>query len=165
MHKVFTSFLVTIRGACCSFNLRASLLLFLVIISSCSTDPNEAVKDGYPLLGAGFGLDKSTLLVKDLKRTRDFYADSLGFDIPDSDKFKNGFYDGSVITTVRFPDMSSIEFLAIEDSLATSNTPSFITSFLANYEGVQMYSLSSSSADTTYAWLTTQGFKMDSVQS
>ncbi len=165
MKKAVTFFNFTNKGKWCSFILRIPLLLVIGIISSCSTNKTEGIKDGDPLLGIGFGINNSTLIVKNLKSTRDYYADTLGFNIPDSDKFKKGVSDGSIITTVRFPDMSSIELLSIEDSLVTNSIPSFISSFLAHHEGVQMYSLSSSSTDTTYSWLTAQGFKMDSVES
>jgi len=42
--------------------------------------------------------------------------------------------------------------------------PNNISNFLTNHEGIQQYTLSSSSVDTTYTWLTKLGFKMDSVK-
>ena len=144
---------------------KTSILLVLGIISSCTTDQSEYTKISYRLMGAGNGLNKSTFIVNDLKKTRDYYADTLGFDIPKADKFKKGSFDGVITTRINFPGMTSIEFLSIEDSLVTNNTPSFISDFLAKHEGIQKYSLSSSSVDTTSIWLTNQGFQMDSVQS
>lgn len=143
-----------------SFLLRTPLIILLAVLSSCNT-----AIDGYPLLGAGYGVNNATLIVNDLKSTRDYYADTLGFDLPDADQFKKGILEGTVSAKMRFPDMSSIELVGINDSLATTSISSFITSFLAQSEGIGMYSLSSSSVDTTYTWLTGQGFKMDSVQS
>jgi len=147
------------------FNLRISLLLVLGIISSCVTEQTDYTKMSYRLLSEGNGINKSIFMVNDLKSTRDYYADTLGFNMPKADKFRKGAFDGSITTRISFPGMTSIEFLSIEDSLVTKNTPSFISNFLANHEGIQKYSLSSSSVDTTYSWLTDQGFKMDSVQS
>ena len=147
------------------YTFKISLLLILGIASSCSTDENKYSQTGYPLLSSGNGLNKSTFLVKNLKSTRDYYADTLGFKIPDTDKFKKGTIDGSITTGIRFPGMTSIEFISIEDSLMTNDTPSVVSNFLANHEGIQKYSLSSSSVDTTYSWLSDQGFQMDSVQS
>ena len=165
MQKSFTFFNLRILKIRYSFTLRASLLLVLGMISSCATDQNEYSKTGYPLLRDGNGINKSTFLVNNLKDTRNYYADTLGFDMPKPDRFRKGTFDGSITTRISFPDMTSIEFLSIEDSLITDSPPSFITSFLENHQGVQKYSLSSSSVDTTYSWLNSQGFKMDSVQS
>lgn len=147
-----------------SLILRTSFLLILAIISSCS-DPNDPATNGSRLLGSGFGINSATLMVKDLKSTRDYYSDTLGFSSRRSDKYEKGIYEGTLTNMISFPDMSSLEFLTIEDSLETSNTPDFIKGFLAKFEGAQSYSLSTSSADTTYLWLTTQGFDLYSVQS
>tara|TARA_R110002073_G_scaffold8207_3_gene45738 strand:+ start:21580 stop:23541 length:1962 start_codon:yes stop_codon:yes gene_type:complete len=119
----------------------------------------------YKLLSDGNGINKTTFIVNNLKSTRDYFADTLGFNMPKVSRFKKGVFEGTMTTNVSFPGMTSIEFLSIEDSLVTSNTPSFLSAFLANNEGIQKYSLSSSSVDTTYSWLTDQGFKMDSIQS
>ncbi|MFK7953133.1 MAG: c-type cytochrome [Ekhidna sp.] len=148
-----------------SFILKTPLFLLLVIISSCSLDQDQSSIDNYPLLGAGFGINSSTMIVEDLKSARDYYADTLGFALDDADEFEKGLIEGSITTTFGFPDMSSIAFIAINDTLEASNTPSFISNFLKRGEGVSNYSLSSSSVDTTYTWLTDRGFKMDSIQS
>ncbi len=165
MNKALTFFNLTNKEKWVSFTLRTPLLLVLLIITSCSTDQYKEIKDAYPLLGAGTGISSSTIIVNNLKSTRDYYSDVLGFKMPDAAKFKKGVFDGSITTKINFPDMSSIEFLSIEDSLVTSSAPSFIKAFLENHEGTQSYSLSSSSADSTYSWLTAQGFQMDSVAS
>ena len=61
--------------------------------------------------------------------------------------------------------MTSIDFFSMVDSLQTDKTPVAVSEFLVNHQGIQKYSLSSSSADSTYSWLSRQGFKMDSVKS
>jgi mono/diheme cytochrome c family protein/rhodanese-related sulfurtransferase/catechol 2,3-dioxygenase-like lactoylglutathione lyase family enzyme len=165
MRKTSIVFSPKIKEYCSSFILKIPLLFVLVTILSCSSDRIEDIKDNYLLFGEGNGINSSTFIVKDLKTTRDYYTDVLGFEMPDADKFKKGVFDGTITTQIRFPDMTSIDFLALEDSLVTIDTPEYIEDFLANTEGIQMYSLSSSSVDTTYSWLTAQGFQMDSVKS
>jgi mono/diheme cytochrome c family protein/rhodanese-related sulfurtransferase len=162
MQNAFSLFNLIIKRKLRSLISRTLPILVLGIIASCS-QPKEI--DGYPLLSAGFGINNATFIVNDLKSTRDYFADTLGFDMPDADQFRKGLSEGTVVSWMGLPDYSSIRFLALEDSLVTPNTPAFISSFLANAEGVQMYSLSSSSVDTTYSFLTGQGFQMDSVQS
>ncbi|MFY0604890.1 MAG: c-type cytochrome [Flavobacteriaceae bacterium] len=165
MHKPFTFFSLKNIIQRSSFFFKIKSLILLFVISSCSTDQSDYTKLKYKLLSDGTGLNKSTFLVKNLKKTRDYYADTLGFDIPKVNRFKKGVIDGSITTRMSFPGMTSIEFLAIEDSLVSNSTPSFITDFLANHQGIQNYTLSSSSVDTTFSWLTSQGFKMDSIKS
>ena len=165
MKKSFRTTLLALAEKRNSFILKITLFIGLLIISSCSTNETEDVKFGDRLLGIGFGINNATLMVNDLKQTRDYYADSLGFKIANSDKFKKGVDDGTIITSIRFPDMSSFELLSTEDSLITNSIPDFISSFLVTNEGVQRYSLSSSSLDTTYTWLNSQGFKIDSINS
>lgn len=165
MKYVFALLKPVVRLHRFSFLAKSSPLLLVFLISSCLSDETDVVKDNYPLLGAGFGINSSTVIVNDLQKTRNYFADTLGFEMPENDGFDKGLHEGSIFTSIDFPDMSYIEFLAIEDSLVTDNTPHFIEDFLAIGEGVQSYSLSSSSVDTTYSWLTQQGFSMDSVKS
>lgn len=135
-------------------------------MASCATDRTEDIPKSDALFGQGYGLDKATLIVKNLKSARDYYADTLGFDVPKVENFEKGINDGSIFTNIQFADFSILQLLSIEDSLIKkSTTPSFISAFLANHEGVQKYTLSSSSVDTTYSWLTDRGFKMDSIHS
>lgn len=165
MKKALTFFNLLIGARRESFYLRTLLLFVLVIVCSCTTDRTEDVKNSEPLLGMGYGISNSTFFVNNLKNARDYYVDTLGFDMPNVDKFKKGHLDGAITTSINFPGMTSIEFLSIEDSLIANNAPLYITDFLAKHQGIQKYSLSSSSVDTTHSWLTDQGFKMDSVQS
>ncbi|MBO3118021.1 c-type cytochrome [Winogradskyella sp. DF17] len=144
--------------------LKTISLLALIISASCANDETEAVQDNYSLLGIGHGLHGSMLMVSDLNRTRDFYSDTLGFRMAKTDKFKKGFFDGTLVTSINFPDASKLDFLSVEDSLIKDAPPTFISSFLANHQGVQRYYLSSSSLDTTALWLNDKGFKMDSIK-
>ena len=146
-------------------NLYCVTVLCILIISACSKEKVKYTKMPYPLLGDGIGLEKVTFLVKDLKKTRNYFADTLGFDMSKEDTFSKGQFEGTLTTGIYFPDLTSIEFFALQDSLITKNTPSFIADFLAKSEGIQKYSISSSSVDSTYSWLTKQGFQLDSIKS
>lgn len=148
-----------------SSRLIMSFLLATVLLSSCSKENVKYTKMPYPLLGDGIGLEKAIFLVKDLKKTRDYFADTLGFEMRKSDAFRKGQFEGTITADINFPDLTSIEFFALQDSLITKNTPSFIADFLAKSEGVQKYSMSSSSIDSTYLWLSKQGFQLDSIKS
>lgn len=139
-----------------------ALFLFMGFIGSCNS---EQAEEKYSLLGSGYGINSSTLLVHDLEKTRDYFADVLGFDMPLPKDFTKGTLDSSIIASIHFPDMSYLELLSINDSTRADTNHSFITSFLEHYEGVRMYSLSSSSTDTTYQWLISKGFNIDSVKS
>ena len=144
--------------------LKTIAILAILVSASCANNETEAIEKNYSLLGIGHGLHAATLMVNDLNRTRDFYADTLGFKMAETAKFEKGFFDGTLVTSINFPDASKLDFLSVEDSLITDAPPAFITSFLANHEGIQKYYLSSSSVDTTALWLNEKGFKMDSIQ-
>lgn len=137
------------------------LLFFLVFLSSCSPDNQDGSKK---LLGSGYGISTATLLVHDLKKARDYYADTLGFAMPTPDKFDDDLFSGAETTAIDFADYSSLEFLSVADTAVVESKYEFIKSFLEQHEGVRTYSISSSSADTTNTWLTSQGFKTDSVR-
>ena len=149
MQKLLTLFNLKKNMKSSSFVFKIQSLILLVVISSCTTDQSDYTKMNYKLLSDGNGLNKSTFLVKNLKETRDYFADTLGFDIPKVDKFRKGLLDGTITTRINFPGMTSIEFLSIEDSLIVDSPPAYISNFLTNHEGIQQYTLSSSSVDTT----------------
>jgi mono/diheme cytochrome c family protein/rhodanese-related sulfurtransferase/catechol 2,3-dioxygenase-like lactoylglutathione lyase family enzyme len=115
------------------------------------------------LIGEGYGINSTTLLVDDLNAAKDYFKDTLGFSIDDD--FEEGNFDGSMVSSAAMADLSVLELLSINDSVREESRPSFILSFLESNKGVRMYSLSSSSIDSTSFWLTSQGFQMDSIQS
>jgi cbb3-type cytochrome c oxidase subunit III len=127
--------------------------------SACSLENKE---EPY-LLGLGHGISSSTLFVNDLEATRNYFKDTLGFDV--SDKVEKGTIDGTLVSSISFADMSSFEILSLNDTLKNESMPSFVSSFLEKVEGVGLYELSSSSVDSTSKWLSSQGFQMDSIQS
>src|SRR6187402_377577 len=72
-----------------SAGLLTVLAAILILSSSCSS------KNGSKqLMGSGYGINNTTLLVNDLKATRKYYADTLGFDMPKPDKFDTVFDAG-----------------------------------------------------------------------
>lgn len=164
MLSLLKRFNATAENRYSSALLRTIAILAILVSVSCATNETEAIKKNYSLMGLGHGLHSATLMVNDLNRTRDFYADTLGFKMAETDKFKKGFFDGTLVTSINFPDASKLDFLSVEDSLITDAPPTFITSFLSNHEGIPRYYLSSSSVDTTALWLNEKGFKMDSIQ-
>lgn len=135
-----------------------SLVGTLMFFSSCN---NDEAKEPY-ILGEGYGINSTSLFVNDLEATRTYYKDTLGFNV--SEKVNKGLSEGSLSSVISFADMSRFELLSLNDSLKGKIEPSLLTSFLARYEGIGLYALTSSSADSTSNWLTSQGFKMDSIK-
>lgn len=164
MRSLLKRFNATAEKSCHLAFLKTLTILAFFVSASCANNEPKVIQQKYSLLGIGHGLHGATLMVNDLNRTRDFYADTLGFKMAEADKFEKGYFDGSVVTSINFPDASKLDFLSIEDSLITNAPPTFIKSFLANHEGIQRYYFSSSSVDTTALWLHEHGFKMDSIQ-
>jgi mono/diheme cytochrome c family protein/rhodanese-related sulfurtransferase len=145
-----------------------AFLTFFGLILSCTSEHNKELSNSQvkelnnrSLLGLGFGITDVNLIVKDLLSVRNYYADVLGFKMPLPEKFENGILNGTLTTSANFPDMSSIQLLAIKDTALVSVKHSF----LQRHKGVGLYSLSTSSTDTTLQWLSLQGFKMDSLRS
>ncbi|ULQ54007.1 c-type cytochrome [Flavihumibacter fluvii] len=138
-------------------------LLLVVFIASCAdrVDKEPAIN---PLLGAGFGISATTLIVKDLDSTSKYFAKVLGFKMPD--KFQQGMYAGTRSAAISFPDFSALELIAVDDSgPAAKQRPAFINAYLKQFEGLRVYSLYTSSVDSTRNWLNAQGFKIDTPQS
>lgn len=113
------------------------------------------------LLGQGLGLNSATLFVDDLYASIKYYKDTLGFDI--RSEIEPGTIRGTLTTSVGFGDMTSLEFLSINDSSDLDSIPAYIREFLAEQEGIRLFSLSSSSLDSTYLSLTSNSFLMDSI--
>jgi cbb3-type cytochrome c oxidase subunit III len=147
-----------------SISLRTALLFFLGFHLSCVSEPAEKLSDDHFLMGSGYGIHSSVLLVKDLESTQKYFSEVLGFNISKRNQSEKGVIEGTISTVINLPDMSSLELLSVEDSARTNSESSFIQTFMEQHEGVRMYKLSSSSVDSTYAWLTAQGFPVDSVR-
>ncbi|MEM1407363.1 MAG: VOC family protein, partial [Bacteroidota bacterium] len=115
------------------------------------------------LLGEGIGVNSATLMVNDIGKAINYYKDTLGFNINGS--AEKGVFEGSLSASIAFGDMTSLELLSIDDSVAESSLTPFIKTFLAANQGVRFFSLSSSSADSTSYGLISSGFQVDSIQS
>ncbi len=112
------------------------------------------------LLVNGYGVNGVTLMVNDRDKALSFYQDTLGFDLP---AFQVGAYDGTLVTPVSFADNSTLEILGLNDTSSTQT--SFIKEFLSRHQGARLFSLSSSSVDSTFSLLKAVKLKPDSVQS
>ncbi|MEO1098344.1 MAG: c-type cytochrome [Bacteroidota bacterium] len=138
------------------------LILFLlpgVLLTNCQSE-----KDKQPfLLGQGVGINSATLMVNDIGMAINYYRDTLGFNIRGS--AEKGVFEGSLSASIALGDMTSFELLSIDDSVAESSISPFIRTFLAASQGIRLFSLSSSSADSTSLGLISSGFEMDSIQS
>lgn len=141
-------------------------LIFLTAISgvSCQTEPTDDPEGSQVLMGRGYGISSLTLFVSDLDSAQIHFTEVLGFSAPGPEMTEAGLIEGTVMTTFQFPDMSSIELLSLGDSVIVGGKDSVVIDYLDQFEGIGMYSLSSSSVDSTYSWLTTSGFAMDSVR-
>ncbi len=151
--------LLTLIPAC------ITLFCLLGSISSCTYGKAETIDRSAALMGSGYGISSTTLLVQDLDSTQRYFTEVLGFSIRETKEFQAGDFEGSIVSTITFPNMSSIQLLSVEDSIVVTGKGSLIRNFLDQYEGIGMYSLSTSSADSTHGWLSAQGFEMDSVSS
>ncbi|TDE17329.1 c-type cytochrome [Dyadobacter psychrotolerans] len=141
----------------------ASVILFGFILS-CTSKQNKDI-DNNQLLGSGFGINGVTLVVKSLDSARNYYATVLGFAMPKAENFEPGLYRGTLSTLVNFPDQSYLELLAVNDTGKVAVKDSFITSLRKNNQGARLYSISTSSTDTTFRWLKSKELATDSIMS
>lgn len=139
-------------------------LFILMSILSCQTGQRKDMNGSHALMGRGYGINSATLFVENLDSTRKHFTEVLGFSIPGPGKIDKGTFEGTINIAIPFPDMSSIELLSLGDSIIVGGKDSLVRDFLDRFEGIGMYSLSSSSVDSTYSWLTSRGFAMDSVR-
>ena len=144
-------------------NLQAASIILFGFILSCTSKQNKDIANNQ-LLGAGFGLSGATLVVKSLDSARNYYANVLGFVMPKAENFEEGFYRGTLSALVNFPDQSYLELLAVNDTGKAAIKDSFITSFKKQNQGVRLYSVSTSSTDTTFRWLKAQELATDSIK-
>ncbi len=145
-------------------NFRRNLLLFLTLVISgllLSSCQSESPKKPF-LLGQGTGINSASVLVNDLETAMSYYRDTLGFNVRGA---QAGAFDGALAASISIADMSSLRLLGISDSAEENTVPEFIQRFLSSDDGVRLYSLSSSSVDSTFRALTTNGYAMDSVKS
>lgn len=138
-------------------------LFTLVLLSGLIFINCQPQKVDTPFLqGQGTGIHSTTLIVQDLNATISYFEDTLGFNIRGSGE--PGVFNGSLSADISFGDMTSLELISLSDSAEKSST-SFIQKFLSSHEGIRLFSISTSSADSTSAGLISNGFQVDSIQS
>ena len=141
---------------------RKTLGSFLILSLFTLTITCQSIQSEQPyLLGDGYGINNPSLFVNDIEKAVDYYKDTLGFTIRRAPS--EGAFDGSLTTSISLGDMTNFELLSVNDTVDQSSVPSFIRTYLASNEGVRLFSLSSSSADSTSQWLNSKGFDMDSI--
>ncbi len=138
------------------------LITFLLPVTFLLSCKSEAPVSPF-LLGQGIGINSATLMVHDLEAAITYYQDSLGFNTSGSGE--KGYFDGSLMTSARFNNMSTLEFMSMDDSVEERTVPAFMRSFLASGEGVRLFSVSTSSTDSAFSELTASGYQMDSIRS
>lgn len=143
-------------------NFQTALVILIACISSCTSKKDKEINSNR-LLGEGLGISGATIIVKDLDSTRKYFTKVLGFKMPE--KLEKGMYDGTLSTAINFSDFSNLELLGINDTGKVAVKDSFITSFAKQHEGLRMYSVFTSSVDTTFNWLHAQGYTLDSPKS
>lgn len=139
------------------------LLLFSFSISCTKKQPNDSPINKQ-LLGDGFGLNGATIIVKNLDKARNYFADTLGFSMPPAARFENGIYDNTRTASIFFADFSTFDLMANIDSVSKVTKKPIESAFLKQNKSAGLYSFSSSSVDSSAKWLQSQGFKTGKVQ-
>lgn len=137
-----------------------TLLTFtsIFLLANCQQNENKG-----SVLGSGIGVNNLALIVNDLNTTIEFYKDTLGFRVGGIGT--NGEYQGLLSSSINFSDMTAFDILSVSDSAYHEDVPTFISSYLADHEGIRLYALSTSSADSTSSLLAGQGFEIEPVKS
>ncbi|MDN3204417.1 c-type cytochrome [Algoriphagus sediminis] len=136
-------------------------LLFVLIVLSLSCERIEKPKPF--LTGQGIGLSQTTLLVEDIEQAKQYFVDTLGFNIYRG--ITDGAFDGTLSSSIILGDMTVFELLSANDALSQDSIVDFLSSDAEIKNGVRLFSLSTSSIDSTYMTLNKVGLKTDSVQS
>jgi mono/diheme cytochrome c family protein/rhodanese-related sulfurtransferase len=141
---------------CLLKNLFSVIFIFLVLNTSCTTKQQDDAPKSNPLIGDGFGIASATIVVKNLDIARNYFTDTLGFSMPTSKRYEKGMYDSTLAAGISFADFTFFELLSTVDSVSKVGKQA---SFLKQNKSVGLYSISTSSVDTTAKWLHSQGFK------
>ena len=131
------------------------LFSLVVLILSCSKE-QEPIDRAKALLNRGYGINNTTLVVENLDSAQAYFSSKLGFQLGYGGVPKSNRYAGSVGLPISFADMSVLTLLHYPDSIKEGSP--------RHANGQFLYSLSTSSADSTFAWLSQEGFEADSVE-
>ncbi len=138
------------------------VLISIFFFHACTPGKKDETIKTNRLLGDGFGFDNATLIVENLDSTRKYYNDTLGFNFPK--KYEKGFYQGTELASVSFANFSYFSLLAAKDSVIGKEKKSLSPAFIKKNTGNSLYTLSTSSVDTTKNWLQLQGLKTGSIR-
>ncbi|MES2796481.1 MAG: c-type cytochrome [Bacteroidota bacterium] len=147
-----------------TFRSSHSIFIFLLFFIACTKKKPNDSPINKQLLGDGFGLNGATIIVKNLDKARNYFADTLGFSMPPATRFENGIYDNTRTASIFFADFSTFDLLANIDSVSKLTKKPIESAFLKQIKSTGIYSFSTSSVDTTKKWLQLQAFKTDSVR-
>ncbi|MEJ2005337.1 MAG: c-type cytochrome, partial [Cyclobacteriaceae bacterium] len=136
-----------------------SVFLVFILQPGCQSEDEEPPF----LFGKGTGIGNVTLMVNDLPAVIKYYRDTLGFNIRGDGEA--GIFEESVSNGISFGDMTYFEILSLSDSADQNAVPAFITEFLSQKEGIRLFSINTSSVDSTYLSLTSRGIRLDSARS
>jgi len=140
------------------------IFISLILLVACTTKKQDKNPKINPLLGYGFGLNGATIIVKNLDKARDYFADTLGFSMPPAARFENGIYDNTRTASIFFADFSTFDLMANIDSVSKLTKKPIESTFLKQNKSLAIYSFSTSSTDTTKKRLQLQGLKTDSIR-
>lgn len=140
------------------------IFISLILLVACTTKKQDKNPKINPLLGDGFGLNGATIIVKNLDKARNYFADTLGFSMPPAGRFENGIYDNTRTASIFFADFSTFDLMANIDSVSKLTKKPIESAFLKQNKSLAIYSFSTSSTDTTKKRLQLQGFKTDVIR-
>lgn len=140
------------------------IFISLILLAACTTKKQDKNPKINPLLGDGFGLNGATIIVKNLDKARNYFADTLGFSMPPAGRFENGIYDNTRTASIFFADFSTFDLMANIDSVSKLTKKPIESAFLKQNKSLAIYSFSTSSTDTTKKRLQLQGFKTDVIR-
>lgn len=139
------------------------LPIIMVGLFACLPDQEEDYYDGIAPMGQGIGIGNISLVVEDLDSTLNYFVEVLGFKAPRGGEARKGLFAGTKGYQINFADMSSIDLITVDDSLARTMSDTLTELLLSQGVGMRMYAISSADVDSTQSWLTRRGFSMDSV--
>ena len=139
------------------------ILILIITVYSCDSDPSKIEEKSNLLQGNGYGINSAIFSVTDIDSTNKYLSEKLGFSFLNPKPIEKGMIEGTLSSTIDFPDMSSLQLFTVSDTIPVTSKDSIMRDYLNQKEGLRMYSISSSSAESTNNWLVSQGFVMDSV--
>ena len=142
-----------------SLSITALIFTLCVLLVQCQKKESETSSF---LTGQGIGINSVTLMVNNIDMAVAFYRDTLGFNIRATPKA--GVFPGTKSAAMFLGDLSTFEFLSIDNTIIQDSAPPFIHSFLDSQQGIRFISVHTSAIDSTLKSLSLRGFQLDSIQ-